>query len=338
MAPEALIDALFAGLGERPMWGSFLARLAERMGADIAGFVLSPDLPGSDDAAVLVPVGVRTQALLAGIDAAALDAMPDGVAVALPEALALRIELPDRRSGWLVARGHAALAGDVLGALVPALRRALPLYRVIGASERRRLVAEHVLETSGVGVILVAADRRVVSINTAAQAIIRHGGVLRLAGNRIEALNAADQRALARAIREKAGEQKGEAGGETQVPLALLRDHDALPVTVMVRPGPPFGPVSAPLLRTATVVLRDPARRVQLASADCIDLFQMTPAEARLACLLADGASLDECAIQLGVSRNTARSQLQAVFAKTNTRRQGDLVRLLLTAISPVPD
>ena len=103
-------------------------------------------------------------------------------------------------------------------------------------------------------------------------------------------------------------------------------------------PGPPFGPVSAPLLRTATLVLRDPARRVHLASADCIDLFQMTPAEARLACLLADGASLDECAIQLGVSRNTARSQLQAVFAKTGTRRQGDLVRLLLTAISPVPD
>ena len=34
----------------------------------------------------------------------------------------------------------------------------------------------------------------------------------------------------------------------------------------------------------------------------------------------------------LAVSRNTVRSQLQAVFAKTGTNRQGDLVRLLLSS------
>ena len=57
--------------------------------------------------------------------------------------------------------------------------------------------------------------------------------------------------------------------------------------------------------------------------------FALTPAEARLACRLAAGASLDDAADALGIAKNTARIQLRAVFAKTATGRQGELVALL---------
>ena len=143
----------------------------------------------------------------------------------------------------------------------------------------------------------------------------------------------ADQHTLQRHIREKAEQQTSrDVDRSCYAAFALLRDDHPLPVTVMVRPGPPYGPVSAPLQRTATVILRDPARRLRLAAADLEQLFSLSPAEARLAQLLADGLSMDEAAMQLGVSRNTVRSQLQAVFAKTGTNRQGDLVRLLLSS------
>jgi DNA-binding CsgD family transcriptional regulator len=58
--------------------------------------------------------------------------------------------------------------------------------------------------------------------------------------------------------------------------------------------------------------------------------FHLTPAEAKLACIIARGAPPDIAARELKISRETARNQLKAVFAKTDTHRQSELVALLL--------
>lgn len=58
-------------------------------------------------------------------------------------------------------------------------------------------------------------------------------------------------------------------------------------------------------------------------------LFDLTPAEARVARALAGGMSPTEVARQAGVSRETIRSQLKKVFAKTSTRRQSELASLI---------
>ena len=58
-------------------------------------------------------------------------------------------------------------------------------------------------------------------------------------------------------------------------------------------------------------------------------LFDLTAAEAKLAQLIACGDSVEEVAQTLNVKMTTARTQLAAVFAKTETRRQAKLVALL---------
>ena len=57
--------------------------------------------------------------------------------------------------------------------------------------------------------------------------------------------------------------------------------------------------------------------------------FGLTPAEARLAAALANGTSLEAAADELHISRETTRTQLKMVFAKTDTHRQSQLVALL---------
>jgi DNA-binding CsgD family transcriptional regulator len=44
---------------------------------------------------------------------------------------------------------------------------------------------------------------------------------------------------------------------------------------------------------------------------------------------MATGISIERAADQLGLSRATVRNQLKAVFAKTATNRQSELVALL---------
>lgn len=57
--------------------------------------------------------------------------------------------------------------------------------------------------------------------------------------------------------------------------------------------------------------------------------FGLSPAETRVAMLIGSGTSPAEAADELGIGRETARSQLKNVFAKTGTHRQAELVALL---------
>jgi len=59
------------------------------------------------------------------------------------------------------------------------------------------------------------------------------------------------------------------------------------------------------------------------------ETFQLTPSEARLASKLASGDDLDSIAAGFGLSKETLRNQLKAIFAKTGTRRQGELIAML---------
>jgi len=65
-------------------------------------------------------------------------------------------------------------------------------------------------------------------------------------------------------------------------------------------------------------------------------LYGLTPAESRLAWLLVGDFSLAEAAVQLGITQSTARTVLKRVLAKTGTRRQASLVRLLLSGPAQV--
>jgi DNA-binding CsgD family transcriptional regulator len=68
-------------------------------------------------------------------------------------------------------------------------------------------------------------------------------------------------------------------------------------------------------------------------------VFGLTPAEAKLAAYIASGSRIDAAAVALRIGRETAKSQLKAVYLKTNTRRHPELVALLgrLRASMPTP-
>lgn len=80
---------------------------------------------------------------------------------------------------------------------------------------------------------------------------------------------------------------------------------------------------------TVFAVLSRPGN-TQLPAADIVaTLFDLTPAEARIARGIAEGLTPAELAERLGVSSETVRVQLKRVFSKTSTRRQSELALLL---------
>ena len=65
-------------------------------------------------------------------------------------------------------------------------------------------------------------------------------------------------------------------------------------------------------------------------------LFDLTPSEARIAAVLASGRSLKDAAADSGITFKSGRTYLERIFAKTGTRRQSELVALLMSA-HPLP-
>ena len=79
----------------------------------------------------------------------------------------------------------------------------------------------------------------------------------------------------------------------------------------------------------AALILTPIGRTAPAPSEALQTLFDLTPAESRLARSLADGEALEAIASKLGVTRNTASTHLKRVFAKTGCKRQAELVSLL---------
>jgi DNA-binding CsgD family transcriptional regulator len=82
---------------------------------------------------------------------------------------------------------------------------------------------------------------------------------------------------------------------------------------------------------TALAVVTDPEGECGASNQVLMREFRLTPAEARVAGLLARGMAPKQIATSLGTSWNTVRIHLRRAYAKTRTRGQTELVRLLLT-------
>ena len=63
-------------------------------------------------------------------------------------------------------------------------------------------------------------------------------------------------------------------------------------------------------------------------------VYELTPAEAKLAGLLSLGRSVSSAARELGITINTARTHLKRLYSKTGTSRQSELVHLLVGMLS----
>ena len=87
--------------------------------------------------------------------------------------------------------------------------------------------------------------------------------------------------------------------------------------------------------RTAALLVVTPLEPAAMPHADLLSgLFDLSPAENRVARALMGGASLRECAKRFGVAEDTVRKQLKSVFTKTATSRQTELLRLLASTTS----
>src|SRR4051794_36588809 len=176
----------------------------------------------------------------------------------------------------------------------------------------------HVLDRMGYGGLILGAAGQVLRINDTAQRLLReHASAGRHNpdpdwGHALKALLRSGGAARLRLDADDWGVIRPEAG---QGRPLILR---AVPIAERATAGP------------QTVVILVDLEAVPQPTAETLQtIFGLTPAEARLAIEMALGKSPEEIAQATHVAVGTVRNQLHAIFAKTGTHRQGELVALL---------
>jgi DNA-binding CsgD family transcriptional regulator len=189
-------------------------------------------------------------------------------------------------------------------------------------------------------VVLLGRQGQVLFANETARRLLAQGDglALRLGARRgeglgwLQASRPADQAQLMQQIRSTLAADPLEARHFSHG-IAVQRVSGGRPLLVQLAPVSERSPLgqSAEADVGAIAFLSDPEAQLQLDPALLEQLYRLTPAEQRLAREILRGDALPQIAARLAISENTVRTQLKGLFAKTQTRRQADLVKLLMS-------
>ncbi len=249
-------------------------------------------------------------------------------------------------SGWAAfgvwrPDGHGAFNhsdAKLLVGLVPHLQRALQLNLRLAEVEMTRAASSELLERLRLAVALVDAACRVLFANRAGEAILTEQCGLQLrASGVLHAERYAETTALHKLVVEAANRiadnDKG-AGGR----LLISRGDRRPPLTVLVIPLRADIDWVVPRRPAAMLFITDPEQSATPTAASLRWCFGLTRMEAAVAQQVLKGDGVKGAALRLRVSPSTIRTHLDAVFQKTGTRRQVELVRTLLQITGTVRD
>src|SRR5207247_10282806 len=112
--------------------------------------------------------------------------------------------------------------------------------------------------------------------------------------------------------------------------IALTRRRSERPLHLLIAPLPRYRAVLPEPRAACIVFVSDPDLHPEPDDELLQRHYGLTATEARVAALLVQGMNVKRVAEEMNVTLNTTRTHLKRVFAKTNTKRQSELVTLVL--------
>lgn len=222
---------------------------------------------------------------------------------------------------------------ELLDLLAPHFRRAFRAWRALSEVKFLSQGYRDALDHVGSAIFLLSRVGYVCHQNGQADTLLQSGKLFRIDPSRrlgtfdpvanetirqtLAAIQSGDISSLPEvfAVREKGG---GTPHFATLLPLPANSERSGILYGILGEQIP-----------VAMLIMRNPAKDRRPAAQILASLYGLTPAESALARALSEGHSLKSYAEVNSVTIYTVRNQLQAVFGKTGTGRQTDLIALL---------
>lgn len=360
-----LIGTIYQGALEEVPWQTFLATFRELMGAHLVTLLLRPptaeghglmlhdggSISAIDsyneslfalDPYVNLPlgevVGLRdfvTPEVLEKSDFYKLTMEPHGYYDFLGADLRCENELDARlRIGrHQGAKQFGKAEKDIVYAVLPHLERAMLIHTRINRIESERALYAGVVGQLSVGTVILDEQGQLLSCNELAEELLEENDGLGLKQGKLQLSSREAHKAL-KGLIEKVLSSQLRGDPVAVEALRVERPSGQADIGLLIRAVPASQWSEGKAVPSVAVFISDPERKSEAPTQVITELFGFTPTEASLVMLLANGLTLDEASVELGVSRNTTRTHLRSVFSKTGVTRQPMLVRLILKSVA----
>ncbi|RVD41487.1 helix-turn-helix transcriptional regulator [Mesorhizobium sp. M4B.F.Ca.ET.215.01.1.1] len=217
--------------------------------------------------------------------------------------------------------------------LSPHLRRASLIGDLLDQARVTASLYRQALDHLAVPVVLTGASGAILHANEAAQQMLSVEGPIRSRNGLLQAQNPAVALALQEAIASAARADASLGSRGIGLPISAPGQPPAVAYVLPLTEGTAraaFRPACAAVF-VSTTTSASPLPEAVLTT-----LFDLTPAEARVLLRIGSGLSAPRSAVALGIGENTLKTHLNRIFAKTGTRRQADLVKLISDMGAPL--
>ena len=220
-----------------------------------------------------------------------------------------------------------------LALLSPHLRRASLIGDLLDHARVTAHLYRNTLDSLASAVVLTGADGMIFYANPVAEIMFSTQGPILSRNGLLQVQSPMPARALHEAIARAADTDASLGCRGIGLPISAAGQSPAVAYVLPLSEGTAraaFRPACAAIF-VSTTTSASP-----LPEAVLMTLFDLTPAEARVLLQIGGGATPSKCASSLDISENTLKTHLSRIFAKTNTRRQADLVKLVSDIGSPL--
>jgi DNA-binding CsgD family transcriptional regulator/PAS domain-containing protein len=341
-----LLETLYGGLTRSPPWDDFLRALAAATDTTFATLLIGRGQAEIDAHVTPGADPQRTQEYRKLSQADPFVGLPEGQVVAFRDFVS---HVPARFRDWLgVARSweilgvdlhrppHGAVRlrltraddrgefgdaeRDLITRLIPHLRIALDLHARLTTTQAESQLFSSAMANLAVATLILDRDGRILRRNAVAMRMLEEADIVAERGGRLQPRTGSTAATINRILASPP------APGEEILFEVASGEGPPLHARARAVPSSEYGDGA-----WIALFIADPGRPGGPTGEALRDRFQLTRAEAGLALHLAQGASLVDAAGALDIAYNTARSHLRAIFAKTGTHRQVQLVTLLRT-------
>lgn len=213
-----------------------------------------------------------------------------------------------------------------LALLAPHLRRASLIGDLLDQARVAAHIYRETLNSLATAVVLTGANGAIFFANSAAEAMFSMQGPILSKNGVLHVQNPVPARALLDAIARAATADASLGSRGIGLPISATGQPPAVAYVLPLSEGTAraaFRPACAAVF-VSTTTSASPLPEAVLTT-----LFDLTPAEARVLLQVGTGSAPTKTAASLGISENTLKTHLGRIFAKTGTKRQADLIKLM---------
>ncbi len=227
--------------------------------------------------------------------------------------------------GWL-RQPVANQPGGIHNILMEHFKRALKVSKRLADMEEQHDVIASLLDQLPIALVVVNKDAYILEANTQAHALLQQKGGLRENQHRLSGLSGDITRRLHTVIGALSSSSTPEHQSESLYISCGDDAHaDLMAVLVPIKPR-------LDEAESTVAVFISPRKQQPFSLPHAVaELYHLTAKESEIVNMLVRGHSIGEIAKQTWVSEHTVRTHVKSILAKTHTRRQAELVGLMLT-------